>query len=143
MRKLLANAFEIGHPEGWTDHSTITMIGPDRPGFAPNVQVNQEAVPREVSAQQYFAQQRAEMSKDLAECRVIEQGDRLIDGLRAEYHVYTWRIPQGTVIRQLQYAVVRGGTLYTITCSAAESDWMMFDAGFDMIVAGFRFRAAP
>lgn len=139
MRKLQANAFEIGFPEGWRDASTVVMIGPERPGFSPNVQVNQEPVPDDLTVEQYFAQQRSELG-DLSGFQMHEQGDKVLAGERVEYHSYTWRIPQGFEIRQLQLALVRGGTLYTITCSALEQDWALFEAAFEMIVAQLRFR---
>lgn len=142
MRKLHAQSFEIGFPTGWADHSTITMIGPLEPEFSPNVQVNQEALPAGQSAADFFSAQRAEMARDLEEFKLIDHGERMLGGERAVYHSYSWRIPQGTLIRQLQVATIRHERLYTVTCSARETTWAGVDAAFDMIVAGFRFRDA-
>ncbi|MBC7644866.1 MAG: DcrB-related protein [Thermoleophilia bacterium] len=142
MRKLHANAFEIGYPEGWDDHSTITMIGPLEVQFSPNVQVNQEKLPSGQSAADFFSAQRAEMAKDLELFRLLDHGERSLGGERAVYHMYTWRIPQGVQIRQLQVATIRNDKLYTVTCSAKEASWDGVDAAFDMIIAGFRFREA-
>lgn len=141
MRKLNADMFEIGFPQGWTDNSTIAMIGPPRPTFAPNVQVNQEQLPAGYTLQQYFSEQRTELG-NLADFRPLESGDRLLSGQRAEYHGYSWKIPQGVRIRQRQIATQYAGTIFTITCSCMESDWEMFEAAFEMILAGFRFRRA-
>jgi hypothetical protein len=138
MAKLRANAFEIGFPEGWRDASTIVMIGPERPTFSPNLQVNQEPVPPDLTVGEYFADQRRELGQ-LSGFRLHEQGDRQLDGQRVEHHMYTWRIPQGVEIRQLQLAIVRGPTLYTITCSALESDWPAFSVEFEQVLSQLRF----
>lgn len=140
MRKLQANAFEIGFPQGWSDNSTVTIIGPARSAFAPNVQVNQESLPQGMTAAQYFAEQRAEMVRELDSCTIIEQGERALGGERCEFHSYTWKVPQGFIIRQSQHAVVRSATLYTVTCSAMESEWAGVDAAFDRMLAGFAWR---
>lgn len=139
MRKLQANAFEIGWPEGWADHSTVTMIGPLRPTFGPNVQVNQEPAQVDRTAAQYFAEQREELH-ELSGFRLLEVGDRLLGGQRAEYHGYVWKIPQGVEIRQLQVATQRGNTLYNVTCSCMSSDWPTFEGAFEMMLAGFRWK---
>lgn len=140
MRKLQADRFEIGFPAGWTDNSTISLLGPNRPTFAPNVQVNTEPVPQGDTVQHYFAEQRAELHS-LPSFRLVEAGDRLLGGQRAEYHTYVWRHPQLAVdVRQMQVATALGGTIFTVTCSCMDSDWPTFEPAFDMILAGFRFK---
>lgn len=138
MAKLRAHAFEIGFPHGWRDASTIVMIGPERPGFSPNLQVNQEPVPTDLTVAEYFADQRGELGQ-LSGFELREQGERQLGGQLVDYHMYTWRIPQGAEIRQLQLAVLRGPTLYTITCSALEQDWPMFEPHFEQMLADFSF----
>ena len=139
MRKLRANAYEIGFPEGWSDHSTIVMLGPARPGFSPNVQVNQESMPEDAAnLEAYFAEQLADL-QNLEGFRVLERGDRTLGGQRALFHAYTWRIPQGIDIRQLQLATVRGNMIFTVTASATVADWDHFEGAFEMILAGFKF----
>jgi hypothetical protein len=137
MRKLQAQAFSIGWPQGWTDSSTVVLIGPERPTFTPNVQVNQEPAPVDMTAAQFFAVQRQELSA-LDAFQVREHGDRLIASQRAEYHVITWK-QNGIDVQQLQIATVRNGTLYTITCSAMPNDFKQFEGAFEMILAGFKF----
>src|SRR3954447_1256755 len=118
MRKLQANTFELGFPEGGSDHSTIVMLGPGRPAFSPNVQVNQETMPEDFdSLEAYFASQLEELA-GLEGFALVERGDRQLGGLRAINHSYTWRIPQGVEIRQLQLATIRGATIYTLTASS-------------------------
>ena len=142
MRKLHANAFEVGYPVGWEDHSTITMIGPLEVQFSPNVQVNQEQLPTGQSASDFFSAQRAEMAKDLDQFRLLDHGETALGGVRAVYHMYSWRIPQGVMIRQKQVATIYHDKLFTVTCSAKDVSWDAVDASFDMIAAGFKFRAA-
>lgn len=137
MRKLQAQSFEIGWPQGWRDSSTVVLIGPERPTFTPNVQVNQELVPDDMTVEQYWAEQRRELSA-LDGFRVIEHGDRLLGGQRAEYHVIAWR-QQGVEVQQLQLATVRAGVLYTVTCSAMPGDFKAFEGAFEMMLGGFRF----
>ena len=88
----------------------------------------------QIVQQDDFSLFRGELAHDLS------QGDRQLAGQRVEYHMYTWRIPQGAEIRQMQLALVRAGTLYTATCSALESDWAQFEAAFEMILSQLRFR---
>lgn len=139
MRKLQANAFEIGFPEGWEDHSTVTLIGPLRPTFSPNVQVNQEPRPTDQTVLQYFEEQRRELH-ELSGFRLLEVGDRLLGGVRADYHTYVWKIPQGVEVRQLQLATQHAGVLYTVTCSAMDSDWPNFEPSFELLLSAFKFK---
>lgn len=139
VKSLRANTFEIGFPDGWTDNSTIVLIGPERPGFAPNVQVHQEPVRDGGTMEQYLTLQRQQMQKELRNFRVVEVGDKLLGGATAVYHKYIWVTPQNVEIQQLQMMTQRSGTIYTLTASATLVDWPAFDAAFDLIVAKFKF----
>lgn len=138
MRTIPANGFEIGWPQGWEDHSTVTMIGPARLTFSPNIQVNREEKPSDTPLTDYLNEQRAEIAT-LEGFQLIESGDRLLAGKNALYHAYTWKIPQGVVIRQMQIVVLHGPTLLTFTCSCMEHDWSTFEPMFEMALAGVKF----
>jgi hypothetical protein len=140
MRKLQANQFEIGYLEGWRDASQVVLIGPERPVFTPNVQVHQEPVPEE-SLDEFFRQQRAELAQ-LEGFVLLNHGDRQLAGQKALFHAYSWNLPDrpGLRLRQLQFAMLRSGVVYTITCSALEQDWELVEAGFEMTIAGFAWK---
>lgn len=139
MQKLRANQFEINYLEGWSDSSTVVLIGPERPVFTPNVQVNQEPVPTDEPLVDFFAQQRRDLAS-LDGFELIDHGDRQLAGFTALQHTYSWKIPDsGEIIRQRQVVVVRNGVLYTITCSALDRDWDGFEGAFEMTIAGFAF----
>ena len=138
MPQLRANAFEIGFPTGWSDHSTVVMIGPERPAFSPNLQVNQEPIPSDVSIADYLVEQRTELS-NLENFQLLGHGDRILAGQRADWHAYSWRIPQGVEIRQLQLMTVRGDKVYTLTASSTLADWEYFEPAFEMSMAQFKF----
>ena len=138
MRKLLSNGFQMGWPEGWEDHSTVVIIGPARPTFSPNIQVNREPIQAGVSLEGYFAEQRRELST-LNDFQLVDHGERQLGGQKAHYHAYTWRVPDGFVIQQAQYATLRSPTIFTVTCSAMADDWPAFEANFAMAIAGFSF----
>lgn len=141
MRKLKANQYEIGFPEGWIDQSTVVMIGPPREGFTPNIQVHQEVRTDGQSVQDYLAEQRGHMAAELQSFNVLQQGDKLLGGQQAFFHVYNWTTPQGILIRQMQIMTQRSGVIYTVTASATEQEWPAFDALFDMAIATFQFTA--
>jgi len=137
MQKLRANDFEVNFLEGWRDASQTVLIGPERPAFTPNVQIHREPLP-ETSVEEFFREQRAELS-GLDGFRLLDHGDRLLAGQKALYHSYSWELPNqpGLRVRQLQLALVRGATLFTITSSALEQDWNQVEAGFEMTLSGF------
>jgi hypothetical protein len=138
VRTLLANGFELGWPAGWEDHSTIVLIGPPRPTFSPNIQVNREPVRPGVSLDEYFAAQRQELST-LGGFQLLDHGERMVGGLKAYHHSYTWNVPEGFTIRQLQVAVLRPPSIFTVTCSSIAGDWPDFEASFEMALAALRF----
>jgi hypothetical protein len=142
VRKLHADAYEIGFLEGWTDSSTTVLIGPERPGFTPNIQIHQEDLPPATTRAEYVAQQRGELTS-LTGFHMLETGERQLGGQTADFHAYTWQAPQGLVIRQMQMATERGFRLYTVTCSALEGDWDSVEGAFEMALAKFRFRSIP
>lgn len=139
MQKLRANQFELNFLEGWSDASTVVLIGPERPVFTPNVQVNQEPVPGDESLEAFFAQQRRDLSS-LDGFELVDHGDRIVAGITALHHTYTWRIPESRErIRQRQVVLVRSGVMYTITCSALDRDWDGFEGAFELTISGFAF----
>ena len=138
MRKLQSNGFELGWPAGWEDHSTVVIIGPARPTFSPNIQINRELIQPGVSLEQYFAEQRRELST-LSGFQLLTHGERQLGGSTAVMHAYTWRVPDGYAIRQMQLAVLRAPTIFTVTCSAMADDWEAFEGSFEMALAGFSF----
>ena len=142
VRKLHADAYEIGFLEGWKDSSTTVLIGPERPGFTPNIQIHQEDLPPGMSRAEYVLEQRGELSA-LTGFTMHETGERTLGGQQADFHEYSWTAPQGKAIRQMQLATERGFRLYTVTCSALESDWASVEAAFLMSLSKFRFRALP
>lgn len=138
MRSLRANLFEIGYPEGWTDHSTVTLVGPERAIFSPNVTVNQEERPTGMSVDEYVTQQRTEL-QELEGFRLVDSGERRLGAATARFHSYVWRIPQGVEIRQSQLIADYGGKLYTVTLSSRDDEWELFEPFFDLLVGNFRF----
>jgi hypothetical protein len=140
MRKLVANDFEVGFLEGWTDSSQIVLIGVERPYFTPNLQVHREALPQE-PLDQFFRNQRAELS-ELDGFRLIEHGDRTIGGTKALHHAYSWVLPNANNlrVRQLQIVTSQKGELFTITCSSLEQDWEQVESGFELALSGFAWR---
>ena len=140
MQKLQTNDFEIGFLEGWRDASQIVLIGAERPVFTPNVQIHREPLPDEALGE-FFRQQRAELAA-LDEFRLLDHGDRHLGGLPALHHSYSWQLPNhpGVRVRQLQIVLTRGGTLFTVTCSALEQDWESVEAGFELSLAGFSWK---
>ncbi len=139
MQKLRANDYELNFLDGWRDASQIVLIGHERPVFTPNVQVHREPLPEE-SLEEFFREQRSELST-LEGFRLLEHGDRLLGGIKALFHAYSWILPDspGIRVRQLQLATVRAGTLFTVTCSALETDWDQVEAGFELTLSGFRW----
>lgn len=137
MQKLRTNDFELNFLEGWRDASQVVLIGPERPVFTPNIQVHRESLPNEDLAG-FFRGQREELSS-LDGFLLLEHGDRVLAGSKALFHAFSWEMPErpGIRLRQLQLAVDRLGTLFTITCSALEQDWDLAEPGFEMTIAGF------
>lgn len=137
LRRLTANGFDLGFPEGWRDASQIVLIGVERPVFTPNVQVMREPLPQ-MPIEEYLQAQRTELTQ-LGGFRLITHGDRMLGGRPAIHHSYAWDLPErpGTRIRQMQISVRRDEELFTVTCSALEQDWDQVEAGFELCLSGF------
>ena len=138
MDTIRATNYELGLPDGWLDQTTVTLVGPIRPGIAPNITVNQEPPPADMTIEQYFMAQRRELST-LERFQLIEHGDRLLGGVKALYHIYTWVSPQNVEIMQLQLMARHGAMSYTLTCSCTAGDWEHFSPLFEQAISHFRF----
>lgn len=141
MQTLRANDFELALLDGWSDHSQIVLVAPERPIFTPNLQIHREPLPTGVTLEAFFRQQRAELAT-LDGFSLIEHGERTLAGRAALHHTYAWTMPNNpdTRVQQRQVVVVRDETLFTITCSALEQDWELVEASFEQSLAGFTFR---
>lgn len=137
LRRLPANGFEIGYPEGWRDASQIVLIGIERPVFTPNVQVTREPLP-DMPVEEFLQAQRAELSQ-LSGFRLLGHGDRTLGGRPALHHAYSWDLPDrpGVRIRQMQVTARRDHELFTVTCSALEDDWEQAEPGFELSLSAF------
>jgi hypothetical protein len=139
MQQLRANDFSIGMLEGWRDASQVVLIGPERQYFTPNVQVHREPPPSE-TLEEYVRLQRAELM-GLESFKAIAQGDRLLGGVQAYTHEYSWLLPSGSAhrVQQRQLICANVGALFTLTFSALEQDWDQVEGAFEMILSGFRW----
>lgn len=138
MDTIRSSSYELGLPDGWLDQTTVTMVGPIRPGVAPNITINQEPPPADMSIEQYFIAQRQELST-LERFQLVEHGDRLLGGVKALYHVYTWVSPQNVEIMQMQLMARHAGLSYTLTASCTAGDWPNFSPHFEQAIARFKF----
>jgi hypothetical protein len=143
MRRLRANDFSLGFPSGWTDHSTITLVGPPRETFTHNVQVHRESRPQGIDIADYLRTQRADLGRQLDSYQLLWEGDRLIGGHPAVQHQVRWRVTEppaaGLIVRQQQVAVARAGVLYTITLSAEDEHWPAVETQFEQILDLWEF----
>ncbi len=140
MQQILSTRYTLQAPDDWLDQSTVTLLGPPRPGFFPNVTINQEPPPEGMQLDGYFAQQRRELMT-LEGFRLEAHGDRLLGGTKALWHRYSWITPQRFGITQLQLMGYHGGIAYTLTASATSEDFPSFEPAFEQLIAGFRFTA--
>jgi hypothetical protein len=113
-------------PDTWQDMSTVSLLAEPREIFTPNLQINQEPVPQEVTLAAYFTAQREELNRGLPSFKLLGHGDRaMAGGQPALWHEYLWHNPEHSVdVHQYQLGTHFGGTIYTVTASALERDWV-------------------
>jgi hypothetical protein len=129
---------QITVPAEWTDDSIITLVGPERDGFAANVVITR--VPTEADGW------RAQVERELKELKRRAKAYKAIrdelmphSGVEARRVEHTFVSPDQVPIKQVQLFVAKGGLLFTASASHEQGAFEKERAGIEKILAGLRF----
>jgi len=137
--RLVSNSFSTELPSGWEDRSMMTLLGPrDATGFASNIVIVRERIGSRVSVEDYAARQRAAMEREIAAIEVLDERPARINGSPAYQRLQRFSA-QGHRVQQAQTFILREGTVFVVTCTAALSDFDNHLDAFRKVVDEFRW----
>jgi hypothetical protein len=145
MEKMRHHDFVCGLPPGWFDVSTVVLVGPAEGDFSPNIAITREPLPAPVSAEQYAADQLAQLKESLGEqdYRVLQEGMVTVGEQPAFQRLHIFRMPDvGVQVKQWQVYVIGRRGAVTLTCSDKVETFDRSFRTFQEAVNQFRFDPA-
>jgi hypothetical protein len=113
----------VGIPEGWSDASTVALVGPPREGFSPNITVTVQALEKKCSAQEYAGQELEKLRGALQgrQYQVHQEGFTTIGDVKAYQRIHSF-LPENMNrrVRQVQVYLIEQGRAVTLTGSDLE-----------------------
>ncbi|MBL8149067.1 MAG: DcrB-related protein [Blastocatellia bacterium] len=126
--RMIANGFLTDLPSGWSDRSMITLVGSTgESGFAANVVVIREVLPKSTTLKDYVMQQKKAMQDEIAGVEILDERPISIGNLPAYQRLQRFSL-EGQTIQQAQTFIAGNGLVFAITCSANVEE---FDANIE------------
>ena len=133
------DAFRLPLPDGWADHTVVTIAGPALDdGFVPNVVVTCQLLCRSLGLGGFADGQQNLMRDEVARYELLANEHRAIAGERALVRIVRFRLDEDALFRQLQAFLVHDGVGYTISCTASEQHFDQVERAFAEVLDGFR-----
>lgn len=139
-----AGGFSFVPPDGWTVREfpglkNKIVVGPARDGFAPNINVVEEAFPGTADA--YIKATIPTLKQVFKEVRIEASGPfETKSGLKGGRIVAEHR-QNDKLLRQTFYCFGDGKTMHVVTCSALAEGGKDFDPVFERAMKSFRLEA--
>jgi hypothetical protein len=131
------NVVRLGLPEGWTDRSVLTYVGPDDGEGSPSLVVTRDALGEGLTIARYAGMQDAAVRAGFDGIELLEDRETTVAGNRAVRMTYRWSHSDGTM-RQRVWCMVLDGVGYTIVASAADDVFDGLRGTFAAALRGFR-----
>lgn len=137
---LLANGFACELPDGWEDRSLISLVAPasHATGFATNVVVTRERIDSTMSVEDYAAQQRDALLRELPEIQFLDERSTTVGSAPAFQCLQRFAVEGGAVLQQAQTFVLAGANIFVITCTARIEEFDSHIPHFRRITDSFR-----
>ncbi|MHC4660713.1 MAG: DcrB-related protein [Planctomycetota bacterium] len=142
------NGFSIELPGAWETQEGGGMMGiavisksPQEGSsdmFQENVNVVVEAVPKGITASEYFEQSSAQYAKMLTNFSVDENTAATIDGTEVKRLVFSHQMGE-MKFKVLSYILTKGAKAYVITCTASPATFDSYKGTFEKVSQSFRF----
>jgi hypothetical protein len=127
----------LGLPEGWTDRSVLTYVGPDDGEGSPSLVVTRDELGDGLTLGRYSGMQDAAVRAGFDGVELLEDRETTVAGHRAVRTTYRWT-HNGRTMRQRVWCMVVDGTGYTIVASAADQAFDGLRGTFATALRGFR-----
>lgn len=135
--KFIANGFTTELPDAWQDRSMITLVGPPKNGFAPNVVIMREEIPLTLSIEEYAKRQRDAATAEIPGIEVIDERPTVVNGAPAFQRLHRFAT-QGRTLQQAQTYILGRGVVFAITCTATIDNFNESIPSFQQIVNMFQ-----
>lgn len=136
--KFIANGFVTELPDGWQDHSMVTLVNAaDAGGFAPNIIVMRQAVAPETSIEDYAHEQRRITEAEIPDLEVLDERVAQVGGAPAFQRLQRF-VAQGHALQQAQTYVLGDREIFVLTCTATLEKFDDQIPYFRRVVENFR-----
>jgi hypothetical protein len=144
MRKAIFNDWSLSVPDGWSDNSTVLLLGPVEGEARPTVTVTREVVTGSVSPKEYAIGQLPALKQELEPFGfdLLSESETKIGASRRDCFQRTYRVgPVGSEqqVEQWQVYVVNGTDAITITCTHKVALFPKLLPIFRAVVQSFAF----
>jgi hypothetical protein len=127
----------IGLPEGWSDRTVVTYVGPDDGGGSPSLVLTRDPLGEDVSLGRYAAMQDGALRAGFEGVELLDDREAEVAGRPAVVRTYRWTL-DGHTMRQRVWCMVEGGTGYAIVASAPDAIFDGLRSTFAAAVREFR-----
>lgn len=101
-------------PAGWYDATHLLAVGPEENGFRPNLTVTTQPALEGMTAEQYAANFKLGLTKQLKNYELLSEGPARFGALSGYLLEHTFE-QSGVKVGQLQLCVVQGGVARSFT----------------------------
>lgn len=128
----------IRFPEGWEiieeeDVDAVTAVAPfegEQDMLRESISVSVEEVDDEMTVDQFSNHVNAVTAAECADYRVEQTGSITIDGVPANWIIFSYTEPHGTIMT-LGYSLVKGGRGCLVTCNAEPNTYPRYAPIFE------------
>jgi len=132
---------EVG--DGWDDKSVTALTFPSG-SKAPEASFTVTRDPlspgASASVGDYVDEQLSRLARSCQQFDLIRREDATISERPAELVEFTWKTPDGAVVRQVQAVLILEGTALVLTGTAAKGRFADFSDVFQNMITSFRTR---
>lgn len=135
MRTFIANDFKSETPVGWEDRSTITLVGPVHNGFASNIVVTRQPLPKGTSVTEFATTQLDQLAKEVPSLLIEDERSANLNGRELYQRLHQFDASDNMAIKQVQTYLVHtfaSGTVGLVITGTSAPD------GFDAAMPAFK-----
>lgn len=134
-------SFEIG--EGWDDKSVTALTfpaGSQAPEASFTVTRDPLSAGAPGSVGDYVDEQLSKLARSCQQFDLIRRDDATISERPGQLVEFTWKTPEGAIVRQIQAVLILEGKALVLTGTAPKSRFADFSDVFQNMIASFRTR---
>ena len=132
------DAYRLPLPDGWADHTAITIAGAaSSDGVVPNVVVTRQVLCQSLGLGGFADGQQNLMRDEVDRYELLANEHCEIAGARALVRTVRFELGGGAALRQRQAFLLHEGLGYTISCTASDAGFDDVEETFAAILKGF------